>query len=107
MKGGLFRYYPPYSLEEAIAAGPFIDDRVTERQIRDRFYRFGGTVRTIFGSDAEVQSAESEQDAAAKNINVETTSKIVTNSANLDAAKPSSPPDSPVGILSSVLATIK
>ena len=46
---GEFRFFPTWSYEELLLAWPILRPDMTEDQVRDRFYQFGGVPRHIFG----------------------------------------------------------
>jgi len=60
--GGIFLYYPLWSLPELQAARPFINPAIKPKMVTERFHEFGGVPRTVFGKDDRVEDAKSQRD---------------------------------------------
>lgn len=61
--GGVFRYYPVWTLDELLQAGPYIDPMMTSKTIVAKYRKYGGVPRFVFGS---VQQADVWQTDAIK-----------------------------------------
>ena len=65
---GLFMYYPLWTLNELITAGPKIDSGITRNEIISRYRQVGGVPGNVFTTPESLQAALVKQDEAVKEL---------------------------------------
>jgi hypothetical protein len=84
---GTFLYYPSWTLEELLQAHGALNERfpevtLSERDLRNRFFKVGGVPRTLFLPDQEFQGALGLQDKALDDLDKRRLDDLVFNSKN-------------------------
>ena len=65
---GLFMYYPLWTLNELITAGPKIDSGITQKEIISRYRQIGGVPGNIFSTPESLKAALVKQDEAVNEL---------------------------------------
>ncbi len=74
---GKLLYFPTWSQEELLSARPILGPDLTDDQVRDRYFQFGGVPRHIFESEKNIKALLKTQNRAVKAISSEIAKYIV------------------------------
>jgi hypothetical protein len=65
---GTFRYFPVWSLDELLAARPYIRDDFSDDDVKQRYRQFGGVPRNVFNDESDVKEMLASQVEASNKL---------------------------------------